>query len=263
MIRVSGILLATLLLVAGCGGVNSGGPGGGGSDPLAGRSFLSTSVQENGTPKHLVAGTRLRLTFENGNAMAGVGCNSMSGRYTFEAGKIKIEDLATTDMGCDPPRHAQDTWFGTFLTGDPAYRIDGDTLVLTSGQAEITLLDRKVAEPDKPLLGTRWEVDSLVQGDSVSSAPQGETAYFVFAAGDKVSGSTGCNQFGGTAVERDGKITFSHVFMTKMACSGDVNLLERAVATFFDGGPVTWSINADRLQLTRADGKGLELRAAK
>ena len=36
--------------------------------------------------------------------------------------------------------------------------------------------DREVADPDRPLEGTRWVVDGIVAGDAVLSIPAGVTA---------------------------------------------------------------------------------------
>ena len=45
-----------------------------------GRTFLSTSVTENGAPRALVDGTRIELTFaEDDRVTANAGCNIMGG----------------------------------------------------------------------------------------------------------------------------------------------------------------------------------------
>jgi len=42
------------------------------------------------------------------------------------------------------------------------WRLAGDELTLEAGGTTITLLDRKVAEPDFPLDGVRWEVGTTI-----------------------------------------------------------------------------------------------------
>ncbi|MBB5870800.1 heat shock protein HslJ [Allocatelliglobosispora scoriae] len=251
------MLAVLLLVVAGCGGADAGGS----AAPLDGRTFLSTSVKENGQPKDLVPGTRLSLTFDQGKVSAIAGCNHLFGDVTIDGGKLTVGQMGGTDMGCDKPRHDQDAWVTEFLTGGPAFRLDGDTLVLTGSKGEITLTDRRVVTPDKALIGTRWQVESLIEGDTVSSVPTGEQAYVVLTDDGKATGSTGCNQFGASAVEADGRITFSQVRSTKMACPGGGDVLERAVLAVLGAGPLTWRIDADKLTLTAATGAGLDLRA--
>jgi heat shock protein HslJ len=57
-------------------------------------------------------------------------------------------------------------------------------------------------------------------------------------------------------------ITFSQVGMTKKACPGAVDTLEKAVTVLFDGRPVPYRIDANQLTLTYPDGTGgLHLRA--
>ena len=86
-----------------------------------------------------------------------------------------------TEMGCDPALHDQDEWLSQFLGSDPQIALDGDELTLTSGGVTITLLDREVADPDLPLVGTTWTVTSIISGDAVSTVPDGAEATFEFA----------------------------------------------------------------------------------
>jgi heat shock protein HslJ len=260
------ILLATGL--AGCGrGVTSqaGATGPARGEPW-GRTFLSTSVTEDGQPRPLVAGTRITLNFvEDGHRLgAQAGCNSMGGGASFTGGRLVVGDLATTEMGCDAPRHAQDEWLARFLTGRPEWSRDGATLTLDNGSTRIVLQDREVADPDRPLRGTKWVVDTIVEGQSASSVPPGAEAFVVFAdRGDEFQGNTGCNGMGGNSVihENTSTITFSQVISTKMACSDDRMRLERAVLATLKGD-VRYKVEAAFLTLEAANGHGLRLRAA-
>jgi heat shock protein HslJ len=262
MIRVKGLLLLAVALLAGC-ATKSAGDGGGSPAALDGRVFLSTKVTEGGQEKKLADGTRIRLTFDRSNLGANAGCNHLGGAYRIDGTVLVVNDFAMTDMGCPAPLGEQDQWLVRFLTSHPTFALTGDNLVLTSGQTVMTLVDRRVADPDRPLLGTHWTVTSIIDGEAVSSVPSGADAYFVFEDKDRVVGSTGCNQFRGTAKESTGTITFSAVAMTKMACTDDRGRMESAVTRLFDAGPVTWKIEADVLTLTAVDGHGLELTATK
>ncbi|HET6700264.1 MAG TPA: hypothetical protein VFH14_00565, partial [Gemmatimonadaceae bacterium] len=74
-----------LLLLVGCGSPAASG----GLSDLRGRTFLSTGVIENGQAKPLVAGTRIRLSFdEEGRRIgANAGCNHMGGEARVENGR--------------------------------------------------------------------------------------------------------------------------------------------------------------------------------
>ena len=260
------ILILLALGLAGCGrGTTSqaGATDSAGGEPW-GRTFLSTSVTENGQPRPLVAGTRITLTFmEDGHRLgAQAGCNSMGGQASFTGGRMIVGDLSTTEMGCDPPRHAQDEWLARFLTSRPEWSRSDETLTLDNGTTRIVLEDKKVADPDRPLRGTKWVVDTIIEGDSASSVPAGE-AYVVFEDGDHFQGNTGCNGMGGNSVvhEDSSKITFSEVISTKMACNDDRMRLERAVLGTLKGD-VDYRIDAAFLRLDAPNGHGLRLRAA-
>jgi heat shock protein HslJ len=229
-----------------------------------GRTFLSTAVTEGGNPRPLVEGTRIRLNFGDNRSDFGAhaGCNSMGGAARIDDGHLVVGDLATTEMGCDPARHAQDEWLAAFLTGRPAVTLTGSDLVLTGDGTEIRLSDREVADPDRPLKGTKWVVDGIISGDSVSSVPQGAEAFIVFSETDEdgFGGNTGCNGMGGKAVVAETTIEFSEVITTKMFCEDGRGELERAVLEVLDG-EVAYEIEADRLTLNHPEGKGLMLKA--
>jgi heat shock protein HslJ len=230
-----------------------------------GRTFLSTSVTENGRPKPLVDGTRITLNFfDDGHRLgAQAGCNQMGGPASFQGGRLVIDDMATTEMGCDPPRHAQDEWLARFLTSKPNWTRSGSTLTLDNGTVRIVLEDREVADPDRPLQGTKWVVDTIVERDAASSVPAGVEAHLTFEDGKRFRGNTGCNGMGGNSVVHEARstINFSEVITTKMACDDDRMRVERAVLATLDGD-VRYQVDADVLRLDGPGGHGLRLRAA-
>ncbi|HZI36669.1 MAG TPA: META domain-containing protein [Acidimicrobiia bacterium] len=263
------LLLAFALAAGGCGqeripqaGATDSKPNGG--EPW-GRTFLSTSVTENGQPKALVDGTRITLNFfADGHRLgAQAGCNQMGGPASFQGGRLVVDDMATTEMGCDPPRHAQDEWLARFLTSKPSWEREGATLTLDNGAVRIVLEDREVANPDRPLRGTKWVVDTLVERDAASSVPAGVEAHLTVEEGKQFRGNTGCNGMGGNSDVHEDRstITFSEVITTKMACDDDRMRVERAVLATLDGD-VRYQIDADVLRLDGPGGRGLRLRAA-
>jgi heat shock protein HslJ len=192
---------------------------------------------------------------------ANAGCNQLSGAYSLDGTTLVVDNLASTQMGCNPARQAQDEWLAAVLTGRPTVALSGDDLTLTTAKDELRLRDRRVADPDRPLIGTTWKVESIITPDAVSSVAGGEKAAFTFAAHGGVTGNTGCNEFTGAFERTPDTITFGRVAMTKMACTGGADTMERAVVALFDGRPVTYKIEADQLTMTNPDGHGLQLRA--
>lgn len=238
-----------------------------GSDPDSpwDRTFIAQRVTEDGEPRSLASGTTLRLTFDDGDRLiASAGCNTLSGTVESHAdGTLVLSTLSATEMGCPPELHEQDEWLARLFAAEPRWRLDGDTLTITSGRTEVELLDRRIVDPDRPLEGTRWEIDSIIAGPgpdgSVSSFP-GDDAFLMFEEGS-LEGFTGCNQLSGN-YELDGnQLRFSEVTQTDVACEPAVMAGEEAVVTVVTA-TVTVEIEAARLWLTTEDGSGLGLVAA-
>ncbi|GAA0275719.1 META domain-containing protein [Cryptosporangium japonicum] len=225
--------------------------------PLVGTVFRSTGVTEGGADRPLVDGTRIELRFTADGALGvRAGCNRMSGPVTIGDDSLRVGDLQTTDMGCDQPRMDQDAWFAGVLRAGPAWRLDDDTLTLTTERTEI----RFTMQTSPPLVGTRWNVTGLVEGETVASLPPDVEAYLEFD-GTTVTGNAGCNRISGPARPGSGAIVFGPVVATKMACGGGRDTTERAVLRVLGAGTVRMVVD-DTLRLTAPDGSGLVLQSA-
>jgi heat shock protein HslJ len=246
-----GTVLVLLLTLAACAPQ--------GSSPAAGgpwgRTFMSRSAS-----RALVPGTRIELRFGDGKLDAQAGCNHIGGAARIDRQRLIMGEVATTDMGCDPARHEQDAWLAAFLQAGPGLRLAGAELVLDGGGTTVTLTDREQAEPAEPLVGTAWTVDTLMEGQTAGSVPAGVHAYLSFAPDGKVTGSGGCNQFGGDYSRSGDAITFAEVHSTLMACAGDRGAVEGKVLAVLRG-TVRFRIEGGRLTLNAADGAGLVLTA--
>jgi heat shock protein HslJ len=250
--------LAVVLAVAGCGDKGTG-PAGGGDSPLRGRTFLSTAVTEGGQPFQLAAKTRVRMQFTGDDRLiADAGCNSMQGSVRLDSGRIDVSELASTGMGCERPVMDQDAWLAKILSGKPSWKLAGDTLTVSGATTEITLKDRKVVEPDLALQGTKWTVDTIVDGEVASTTPAATSAWLRFDK-DTVQVSAGCNSGSGTYSVTGGTIRIGDVATTRKACEADAMTLENAVLAVLHGD-VSYSIDSDRLTLKASTGKGLQLR---
>ncbi len=215
------------------------------------RTFVSTGV----TGHQLVAGTRVTLTFRDATLSASAGCNSMSGEYHIVGSTLSVGSLATTEMGCDADRMAQDAWLATFLPG-AAFSV-GDGLTLTNGTVTVKLAFKEV--PNPPLEGTYWVVDGLVSGDAVSSVPASIGA-ILHVDGGRLELRAGCNRGTGTVTVAAGTLTFGAINLTKKACAPDVMSVERHVTAVL-AGTTPFAIDGDTLTIAAAGARGLILKA--
>ena len=225
------------------------------------RDYLSVAVTENGAPRALVAGTRIRLSFRSGELGVNAGCNSIGGSYRIEGGRLIVDAMGMTEMGCDPDRHAQDEWLAEFLSSRPTVTLVANDLTLQGATTSIRLLDTEVAEPDLNLVGPTWTVEALLTGDAVASAPGDATATFVFLADGTVDVSPGCNRGSGTWKLEGSGIAITDVALTRMACDGPAGELEAFVLQVLSAETLEASIDASVLTL-RGPGSGLQLRGA-
>jgi heat shock protein HslJ len=220
---------------------------------LDGREFLST--RSDGF--EIVDGSTIRVSFADGMMTASPGCNMLSGgRYTIDGDTISVEPAGMTEMACDVPRMDQDARFVEFLSGPLTITLEADELTLTSSAASITFLDRRVADPDRPLEATSWVVDTIISGEAASSVPGNAVASLTIVDG-VAQVEAGCNSGTAPVTVGDGTITFGPLVVTDMACETPVMELEEAVVATLTGD-VTYQITASRLTLTNGDvGLGL------
>jgi heat shock protein HslJ len=205
-------------------------------------------------------GAGVMLAFDDkGNLSANAGCNTMSGQYSLSGGRLVVEGpLASTLMGC-PGRDNNDAALSAFLTSRPSLTLKGDTLTLASGSASMTLVDRAVAHPAKPLAGTKWVADTLYDGDTVSSAID-RTSTTLRIDGSKATGKIGCNSYGADVVSTATTLSFSNFLSTRIACPfSDTG--SRLSAMLGGDRPVRHTIEGDHLTLTAANGDGIGFHA--
>ena len=114
----------------------------------------------------------------------------------------------------------------------------------TAGDVVIRLLDRKIADPDLPLVGPTWTVNSIITGDAVSSIPDGVSATLTFDQGGRVAVQTGCSQGGGSYAVEGNRIRFAEIALTKMACDAARGQMEAAVLAVLEAENLTYAIEA-------------------
>ncbi|MGW0016705.1 META domain-containing protein [Rhodococcus sp. NPDC003382] len=225
------------------------------TDPAAliGRTFVSTEV--TGTP--IPGEGPLVVEFpEPGRIAATAGCNRAVGEVDLADGVLRTDRLASTMMACPPPKDGADAWLTGLFDADPQWSVDGDVLTLTGDAVTVSLTDKKVVDPDRPLTGTEWVATTMYTPDAtVTSVALERSAPSLLVDEDgSVSGSTGCNRFTGTAQIGDGTLTFGPLATTRMACPDpEVAAVENHVLAVLAGETV-YEIDAATMRITAPNG---------
>lgn len=261
------LALAGLLLLGlgGCGASQAGGSTPASSpasravttEDLDGGSYTSTQVSGH----DLVAGTKVRLSFEDGGMVANAGCNTMSGELAVHDGRLAwTGEPVSTLMGCDESRSAQDHWLGGLLTSGMSATGGGGALTLTAGAVTIELV-RATPTGAASLLGTRWTVTGFGDAGTAQSVATGAPRATLDLGSDgAVTFDTGCNTGRSRATASGVTLTFEPAALTRKACpdpqsqaleSAVVHVLDGAVEVSVEGTGATF-VRGDRLlTLTR------------
>ncbi len=116
------------------------------------------------------------------------------------------------------------------------------------------------------LAGGSWQLTSYASasGSKAKATSSPHAGTLVFAAGGKLSGSTGCNSFNGTYKESGSDLTITVGPMTMMACSGAAATQETAVLanlakvdSFSSGSHLQLKSGSTTVLTYKADARGL------
>ncbi len=250
--RRAGLLLAALALLAACGTADAGAPT---DTPLLGEWEL-TGGSLAGAP--LAMPTTATLVATEDRVRGQAFCNSYEGGYTADGDSFAVGDLAVTEAACvdSGVMAAEQDYVAALLSVRRADITDG-SLLLSGADVQLRFV-RPTVVPDRELTGTRWVLDTLVDGETASSV-QGE-ALLHLAADGTASGSTGCSEWtGGWRLDGDALVVEPGP-PTPTGCDpGLAAQVEHVLAVLASAPTVT--VDGDRLTLTATDGRGLGYRA--
>ena len=103
-----------------------------------------------------------------------------------------------------------------------------------------------------PLTGTSWTLVSYGPESGQTPAAQGVETSLNFGKDGKVSGSLGCNQFGGDYSLKDGKLVFGMLVSTMMACP-EPQMTQESTSFKVLNGTINYAVKDRTLTLYAAD----------
>lgn len=250
MPRIAVLLTAVLTLTA-CGGGTA-------STPDVTGEWVLTDGTAQGAPLPPPAEARATLRV-GGQELSGVAfCNHYFSSYLLSGSSFSIDELGSTEMACEPDvMAAESAYLGALGAVDTA-AVDGDGLVLTGEGVELRF-NPVAPVPDSPLEGTRWELESVIEGEMASST-LGDPAVLLLDADRTAEATTGCRTITGTWLVEDESLVIDDLLADGARCPADVERQDAHVTAVLQSGPVL-EIEEDRLTLTAPDGSGLVYRA--
>ncbi len=163
----------------------------------------------------------------DGTVSGSAGCNQYSGPFRTDGDRITVGALASTLIGCEGDRGAQELAFTSGLSGATNWRQIENGNLLLSGVTEI------VAEPSGPDGPPETAPPTELPGTSWVLTEMGGTADFAnilptlaFGGDGTVSGFAGCNTFNGTYTVEGSSLTFGPLASTKIGCERPASAVE-------------------------------------
>lgn len=205
------------------------------------------------TGRTLVPGTEIRLAFDIGYT-ATAGCNTLTGAYRFDDDVLVVASMESTTLACDAARQEQDAWLAGFLLSRPTTVLDDPRLTLVKDVTSLAMLDREIASPDRPLVGTQWIGSKIDTGSGVMTTGADLARLSVgFAADGTFQASSGCQRANGTIVSNKATIYFTTLQYDGGICpDSDLEPTSQSFLFVLNGMEVSFAIEERELKISRA-----------
>jgi heat shock protein HslJ len=247
------ILLTIALAISACSSQSTQEPSN--SASLIG-AWKLTAYGPASAPTPAVEGAAAGLTFnQDGTVSGSSGCNGLGGDYTVEGDKITFGEFVSTLMACDEPIMKQEEVAHQVMTGTATYKIEGDTLTITKDDM-VLVLTRGPFIAEEPSTSTSligaWRLASYGSGETISSALADVEGNLTFNEDGTLTGTSGCNEFGGSYTVEGDQITFKEVVSTLKLCDTPLMDQEEAMQQVL-ADTATYQIEGLTLTITNND----------
>ena len=205
----------------------------------------------------LVDGYPITMSIVGGDVSGRSACNSYFGSVTIDGDRLTIGQLGSTEMGCEPAVMTAESAFITALLDVTTFDRAGDRLTLSGPNSDL-LFEPVAPVPTASLVGTTWVLDTLVEGETASSAA-GDPATLRLSEDGTLSASTGCRTLTGTWLESGGVVVVP-ILSADGECPDELWKQDSLVVAVI-GDEFRAAVDGDRLTLTSMGGDGLGYRA--
>jgi heat shock protein HslJ len=175
-----------------------------------------------------------------------------------EGNQITFGEFVSTLMACDDPIMAQEEAAHKVMTGTAAYKIEGNTLTITKDDLVLVLTRSTQNETEAPasepatLTGT-WKLTSYRASDVLSSVVTNAEAFLTFNEDGTVTGTSGCNEFGGSYTVEGDQITFNEIVSTLKLCDSPLMGQEEAMQQVMAGTAAYQIVDNNILSINNGD----------
>ena len=189
---------------------------------------------QSGRPIPIVPGADITLTVEEGRIAGRAACNQYGGEIVVQGDEISFGSVFMTEMACAEPIMASESAYLAALAEVRSAGVANDRLRLMGDGVDL-VFERLVPVPTAALISTDWVLDSLVDGDGISSVA-GAPATLRLGPGGDVTGSTGCRSFSGRWTEAAGMIAVTDLALGREPCSADLAAQDAHVIEVLESG---------------------------
>jgi heat shock protein HslJ len=186
-------------------------------------------------------------------------CNGYGSPYRLDGDRLRLDELGQTLMACvDGDRMAAEAAFmGVLGAEGTRFTRTAESLTLENDRGSLVFRPQTPV-PTADLVGTRWVLDTLVDGEGASSTV-GEPAVLQLADDGTFTAGTGSRTLSGRW-QASGDTVMLDYGWAGPACPPDVDAQEQHVIAVLGNG-FRAEIDGDRLTVSSSNGPGLVYRA--
>jgi heat shock protein HslJ len=201
---------------------------------LIGTAWRLASLDE----QPLLEASTLTLAFHDEHRAGGyAGCRAFVASYKAQGDELTIFSMAMMGAICDDDGlQQQEGEYTTVLGWANRFSLERDRLELRTSRGETLVYEALPAEAQPDLEGPTWSLLAFVEPGRTAdpaaptpllSEPLPGTQITITFADGQVSGTAGCNQYGGSYSLNGAVLPISNLFQTEMACIDPVGVMEQ------------------------------------